>query len=97
MDHPQQTSYLQPELLQKLGDLDLWERDITVLTVHRGTVVIPNPRKGVVLEAGDDRADHGDVDRDGGGHRVARRSRRREGSIRIGKAAIDTIALTRQG
>jgi ribosomal protein S6--L-glutamate ligase len=38
---------------QKLGDLDLWERDITVLTVHRGTVVIPNPRKGVVLEAGD--------------------------------------------
>ncbi|HOW00967.1 MAG TPA: RimK family alpha-L-glutamate ligase, partial [Rhodoglobus sp.] len=38
---------------QKLGDLDLWERDITVLTVHRGTTVIPNPRKGVVLEAGD--------------------------------------------
>lgn len=38
---------------QKLGDLDLWERDITVLTLHRGTLVIPNPRKGVVLEAGD--------------------------------------------
>ena len=38
---------------QKLGDLDLWERDITVLTQHRGTKVIPNPRKGVELESGD--------------------------------------------
>lgn len=37
----------------KLGDSGLWERDITVLTLHRGTTVIPNPRKGVVLEAGD--------------------------------------------
>jgi len=38
---------------QKLGETGLWERDITVLTVHRGATVIPNPRKGVVLEAGD--------------------------------------------
>lgn len=38
---------------QRLGDSGLWERDITVLTLHRGTSVIPNPRKGVVLEAGD--------------------------------------------
>jgi ribosomal protein S6--L-glutamate ligase len=38
---------------RSLGDTGLWERDITVLTVHRGTTVIPNPRKGVVLEAGD--------------------------------------------
>ena len=38
---------------QKLGDTDLWERDITVLTLHRGTAVIPNPRKSVVLEASD--------------------------------------------
>lgn len=38
---------------QKLGDSGLAERDITVLTVHRGAVVIPNPRKSVVLEAGD--------------------------------------------
>ena len=38
---------------QKLGDSGLWERDITVLTLHRGATVIPNPRKGVVLEAGD--------------------------------------------
>ncbi|MFZ2965136.1 MAG: RimK family alpha-L-glutamate ligase [Rhodoglobus sp.] len=38
---------------QKLGETDLWERDITVLTLHRGATVIPNPRKGVVLEAGD--------------------------------------------
>jgi ribosomal protein S6--L-glutamate ligase len=37
----------------RLGDSGLWERDITVLTLHRGTTVIPNPRKGVVLEAGD--------------------------------------------
>jgi ribosomal protein S6--L-glutamate ligase len=38
---------------QKLGDLGLWDRDITVLTLHRGTSVIPNPRKHVVLEAED--------------------------------------------
>ncbi len=37
----------------KLGDSGLWERDITVLTLHRGTTVIPNPKKGVVLETGD--------------------------------------------
>ena len=36
-----------------LGQAGLWERDISVLTLHRGTNVIPNPRKGVVLEAGD--------------------------------------------
>ncbi|MGV9194301.1 RimK family alpha-L-glutamate ligase [Microbacterium sp. MC2] len=36
-----------------LGEAGLWERDITVLTLHRGTSVIPNPRKGVTLEAGD--------------------------------------------
>ena len=37
-----------------LGESGLWERDITVLTLHRGATVIPNPRKNVVLE-GDDR------------------------------------------
>lgn len=36
-----------------LGDSGLWERDITVLTLHRGVTVIPNPRKHVVLEAED--------------------------------------------
>jgi ribosomal protein S6--L-glutamate ligase len=36
-----------------LGAAGLWERDISVLTLHRGTTVIPNPRKGEVLEAGD--------------------------------------------
>ena len=42
------------ELVGKsLGDSGLWERDITVLTLHRSASVIPNPRKGVVLEAGD--------------------------------------------
>ena len=37
----------------KLGDLGLWDRDITVLTLHRGVSVIPNPRKHVELEAED--------------------------------------------
>jgi len=36
-----------------LGDLGLWDRDITVLTLHRGVSVIPNPRKHVVLEPED--------------------------------------------
>ncbi|HUH52886.1 MAG TPA: RimK family alpha-L-glutamate ligase [Microbacteriaceae bacterium] len=36
-----------------LGESGLWERDITVLTLHRGVTVIPNPRAHVVLEAED--------------------------------------------
>jgi ribosomal protein S6--L-glutamate ligase len=36
-----------------LGESELRERDITVLTLHRGTAVIPNPKRGTVLEAGD--------------------------------------------
>ncbi|WP_417512055.1 RimK family alpha-L-glutamate ligase [Microbacterium sp.] len=42
------------ELVGKtLGESGLWERDITVLTLHRGVSVIPNPRKNFVLEADD--------------------------------------------
>lgn len=42
------------ELVGKaMGELGLWDRDITVLTLHRGVQVIPNPRKHVVLEAED--------------------------------------------
>ena len=37
----------------KLGDSGLKERDITVLTLHRGSSVVPNPRAGTVLESGD--------------------------------------------
>ena len=36
-----------------LRDSGLGDRDISVLTLHRGASVIPNPRSGVVLEAGD--------------------------------------------
>ncbi|MEO6941491.1 MAG: RimK family alpha-L-glutamate ligase [Terrimesophilobacter sp.] len=36
-----------------MREAGLWERDITTLTLHRGTSVIPNPKKDVVLEAGD--------------------------------------------
>ena len=36
-----------------LGESELRERDITVLTLHRGTAVIPNPKRTTVLEAGD--------------------------------------------
>lgn len=36
-----------------LGESGLWERDITVLTLHRGVTVIPNPRKHVIIEAED--------------------------------------------
>ena len=39
---------------KKLGESGLDERDITVLTLHRGTQVIPNPRNKTVLE-GEDR------------------------------------------
>jgi len=36
-----------------LRESGLGERDITVLTLHRGTTVLPNPRPGHVLEAQD--------------------------------------------
>ena len=36
-----------------LGDFGLRERDISVLTLHRGAVVIPNPRGDTVLEPED--------------------------------------------
>ncbi|MGO4535225.1 30S ribosomal protein S6--L-glutamate ligase [Leifsonia sp. 2MCAF36] len=36
-----------------LRDSGLGDRDISVLTLHRGTSVIPNPRSTVVLESGD--------------------------------------------
>ena len=36
-----------------LGDSGLPERDISVLTLHRGTTVMPNPKRTTVLEAGD--------------------------------------------
>ncbi|WP_018155816.1 RimK family alpha-L-glutamate ligase [Demetria terragena] len=36
-----------------LGDSGLSDRDITVLTLHRGTAVTPNPSRNVILEAED--------------------------------------------
>lgn len=38
---------------KRMRDSGLGERDISVLTLHRGTTVIPNPRGAVELEAGD--------------------------------------------
>ncbi|MET1018368.1 MAG: 30S ribosomal protein S6--L-glutamate ligase [Microterricola sp.] len=38
---------------RRLADSILSDLDITVLTVHRGTTVIPNPKRDVVLEAND--------------------------------------------
>src|SRR5690606_14704433 len=38
---------------KSLGESGLAERDITVLTLHRGVSVIPNPRRNMVLEAED--------------------------------------------
>ncbi len=38
---------------KSLGDSSLPDRDITVLTLHRGATVIPNPKRSTVLEAGD--------------------------------------------
>ncbi len=38
---------------QALQDSGLWEKDIQVLTLHRGTRVVPNPSGQKVLEDGD--------------------------------------------
>ncbi|WP_346763587.1 TrkA C-terminal domain-containing protein [Nocardioides sp. GY 10127] len=38
---------------RSLGESGLRERDITALTLHKGTQVIPNPNAHHVLEAGD--------------------------------------------
>ncbi len=36
-----------------LADSELEEQDITILSLHRGTTVIPNPKRSRVLEVGD--------------------------------------------
>ena len=36
-----------------IGDSNLADQDITVLSLHRGTLVIPNPKQSRVFEAGD--------------------------------------------
>ena len=38
---------------QSIGDTGLLEKDVQVLTLHRGTRVVPNPGPGKVLEEGD--------------------------------------------
>ena len=38
---------------QTIAESDLRERDIVVLTLHRGHTVVPNPRGGRVMEVGD--------------------------------------------
>jgi ribosomal protein S6--L-glutamate ligase len=38
---------------KRLSESGLDERDISVLTLHRGAAVIPNPRGNTELEAGD--------------------------------------------
>ncbi|HEU5037392.1 MAG TPA: RimK family alpha-L-glutamate ligase [Nocardioides sp.] len=38
---------------KKIGESGLEERDISVLTLHRGATVIPNPRNKEVVQAGD--------------------------------------------
>ncbi len=38
---------------KKIGESGLEERDISVLTLHRGASVIPNPRNKEVVQAGD--------------------------------------------
>lgn len=45
-----------------LEESGLRDRDITVLTLHRGTSVIPNPKRGAVLEAGDRLLSFGKLD-----------------------------------
>ncbi len=42
-----------PYVGQELKDSGLREKDINVLTLHRGTTVVPNPRADRLLEAGD--------------------------------------------
>ncbi|HWL60174.1 MAG TPA: RimK family alpha-L-glutamate ligase [Microbacteriaceae bacterium] len=38
---------------KSIDDSGLRDRDITVLTLHRGATVVPNPRKGTLLQDGD--------------------------------------------
>src|SRR5690606_28937615 len=45
-----------------LEESGLRDRDITVLSLHRGTSVIPNPKRGAVLEAGDRLLSFGKLD-----------------------------------
>ena len=61
-----------------LGESGILERDITVLTLNRGTTVIPNPRHGQVLQAEDRLLCFGRMDE----MRSMTPSRRRRASVR---------------
>ncbi len=61
-----------------LGESGILERDITVLTLNRGTTVIPNPRRGQVLQAEDRLLCFGKMDE----MRSMTPSRRRRASVR---------------
>ncbi len=71
---------------KKLAESGLRELDITVLTLHRGTAVVPNPRPSKVLEDGDRLLCFGNLD-----HMrsmIPRRSRRRTRVRKLPKRSL---------
>ncbi|MBX3094958.1 MAG: RimK family alpha-L-glutamate ligase [Cryobacterium sp.] len=72
-----------------LEDSGLRDRDITVLTLHRGTSVIPNPRRGTVLEAGDRLLCFGRLDEMRS--MIPERRRRRAKVRKLPKDAVPTV------
>ncbi|QYJ05080.1 30S ribosomal protein S6--L-glutamate ligase [Nocardioides panacisoli] len=71
---------------KQLGDSGLRERDISVLTLHRGTSVIPNPYSSHVLEAEDRLLCFGNLEEMRG--MIPTRSRRRKRVKRLPKTPL---------
>lgn len=78
-----------------LGESGLWERDITVLTLHRGPLVIPNPRKGQLLEAEDRLLCFGKLEEMRS--MIPERKRRRARVRKLPKTAISDVSAPRGG
>lgn len=78
---------------QTLGASGLWERDITVLTLHRGTNVFPNPRKGQLLEAEDRLLCFGKLEEMRG--MIPERKKRRARVRKLPKTAISDVNAPR--
>ena len=65
------------ELVGKAINESLWDRDLTVLNLHRGTTIISNPKSSRILEAGDKVLCYGRLDnmRDLAENKVKRKRR----------------------
>lgn len=74
-----------------LGDSGLWDKDIAVLTLNRGTTVISNPKSSRILDANDRLLCYGKLESMRGLVPERRRQKRRPKVRRLKKETLDSL------